>query len=91
MTIVKIVLTKHVLYEKIPLMKSLGWNITQTKIRQTITNPKWIGITRLSQPTAMSLVNEKHILRVVFDRKSDIITVITAHIAKRGTYESTKN
>lgn len=87
----KIVFSEHVLKEKIPLLKSLKWNISQSKIRKTIKNPKWRGITKYGQPTAMSLVDEKHILRVVYERKENaIIFVITIHIARIGTYESTK-
>lgn len=87
----KITYTKHVLEDKLPLMKALGWDISRSKISQTIKKPMWTGITRFGQPTAMSLIDEKHILRVVFEEKNGIIRVITVHIARRGTYESTKN
>lgn len=86
----KIIYTKHVLEEKIPKEKALGWNITKSKISQTIRNPKWKGVTRFGQPTAMSLMDDRHILRVIFKREGDIIVVITVHISRRGTYESTK-
>lgn len=86
----KIVFTRHVLEDSIPRFKKLGWIITRQKIRRTIKKPKWVGVTRFGQPTAMSLEDERHILRVVLDREGDIIRVITAHIARRGTYESTK-
>lgn len=86
----KIVLTLHVLEEKIPLLKNLNWNVTKAKIRQTIKKPKWSGMTKYGQSTAMSLMDEDHILRVVFREEGGIIRVITVHIARRGTYESTK-
>lgn len=86
----KIVLSWHVLNEKIPLLKSLNWDITKAKIRQTIKKPKWRGATEEGQPTAMSLVDKNHILRVVYKKEDDIISVITIHIARRGRYESTK-
>ena len=86
----KIVFTKHVLEKKIPLIRSLGWDITKAKIRQAIKKPKWRGTTKHGQPTVMILVDEGHILRIVFEKESDIIRVITVHIARRGTYESTK-
>lgn len=86
----KIVLTKHVIEKKIPKMKELGWNITGSKIKQTVRKPSWKGLTRFGQPTVMDLVDERHILRVVLSFEGDIIRVITAHIARRGTYESTK-
>ena len=85
----KIVYTKHAL-DKFAILKRLGWNITKAKIRETIKSPKWRGTSRYGQETAMSLVDENHIIRVVFDREDDIIIkVITFHIARRGTYEST--
>lgn len=84
----KIVFTKHAL-EKFAVLKRLGWNITKTKIRQIIQMPKWKGTSRYGQETAMSIVDEKHIIRVVINREDDIIVVVTFHIARRGTYEST--
>lgn len=86
----KIILTLHVLEDKIPRLKVLGWSVSKAKIKQTIIKPRWRGITRFSQETAMSLLDEKHILRVIFEREGDIIRVITIHPARRGIYESTK-
>ncbi|MEK9146569.1 MAG: hypothetical protein AAB639_00050 [Patescibacteria group bacterium] len=85
----KIVYTKHALRDKLPTLKRLGWNISKKKIRETVLNPKWKGMSRHGQETVMSLVDESHILRVVLRREDDIITVITLHIARRGKYEST--
>ena len=86
----KIVLSDHVINQKIPKIKAWGWIVTHAKIRQTIRKPKWKGISRFGQPTAMSLLDEGHILRVIFEKKGGIITVITIHPARRGKYESTK-
>lgn len=83
----KIVYTKHVL-EKFKELEIEGWYITKTKIRQTIKNPKWKGVSSLGQETTMSLVDNKHILRVIFNRVDGIIKVITFHITKKGRYES---
>lgn len=87
----KIVYTKHVLKEKIPLIKSLGWHISKVQINKIIKTPTWQGKTRYDQQTVMALMDEQHILRVVFEEQDGIIRVITVHIARRGTYESTKN
>lgn len=76
--------------DTIPKFKLLGWNITKTKIRETIKKPKWIGVTKYGQPAVMSLIGKDHILRVVFKREDDIIRIITVYIAKRGRYENTK-
>lgn len=86
----KILFTRHLLEDTIPKFKLLGWNITKAKIRHTIKEPKWTGITKYGQSAAMSLMDNNHILRVVFEREGGIIKVITTYIARRGKYESTK-
>jgi hypothetical protein len=87
---VRIILSQHVINKKIPLIKSLGWNITNLKIKKILTTPKWKGTTSYNQSTVMGLLDKNHILRIVFRRDDDIIFVITVHVARRGTYESTK-
>lgn len=84
----KIIYTKHAL-EKFGELELDGWHITKTKIKQTIKRPKWIGTSRYGQETAMGLVDDRHILRIVLDRKGDIIKVITFHIGRRGKYGTT--
>jgi len=85
---VKIIYTKHA-EVKFKIFKRLGWNLTKRKISITIKNPRWKGKSRFGQETAMSLINKKHILRVIFDRETDTIKVITFHPARKGTYECT--
>lgn len=85
----KVRFTKHALEDKLPALKRLGWNISKKKVEDTVINPKWRGLSKHGEETAMSLVDESHILRVVLRREDDIITVITLHIARRGKYEST--
>ena len=80
--------TKHAI-EKFEFLKRFDWDITKTNIRQTIEHPRWRGVPRFGQATTMSLLDSKHILRVIFDRDNDILRVITFHPARRGTYEST--
>lgn len=84
----KIIYTKHAL-EKFRVLEDLDWKITRDKLKETLQKPKWSGVSRHGQETAMSLVNTKHIIRVIFNREDDTIKVITFHIARRGKYEST--
>lgn len=84
----KIVYTKHAL-EKFKFLKRFGWTISKTNIRQTLATPRWRGVSRFGQETAMSLLDPTHILRVIFGREDDRLKVITFHPARRGTYEST--
>ncbi len=85
----KIIYTKHAL-EKFKELELEGWYITKKKINAIIKNPRWKGLTKGEQETALGLIDQKHIIRVVFKReKDDIIKVITFHLGKRGRYEST--
>ena len=84
----KIIYTKHTL-EKFKILKKLGWIITKNKIRTVIKRPKWRGATRYDQKTALGLIDNKHIIRIILKRNGDIIKVITFHIGRREKYEST--
>ncbi len=84
----KIVFTYHAIEKRVELEK-FGWKITKIQVKRTLSNPKWHGVSKHGQKTAMGLLNHKHILRVIFDRDNDIIKVITIHVARRGRYEST--
>jgi len=90
---VKIIFTKHAL-EKFAVLESFGWKISKNKICQTLLKPRWSGKSNFGQGTAMDLVDKTHIIRVIFnkekDENDDIIKVVTFHVARRGTYESTK-
>ena len=85
----KIIYTLHAL-QKFKELELEGWLITKNKIFGTIKNPKWKGKTRENQETALSLIDPRHIIRIVFEKQKDgIIKVITFHLGKRGRYEST--
>ena len=84
----KIIFSIHA-EDKFDLLKRYGWRITKTQIRDAIKQPKWKGESKFGQKTGMILVDESHILRVIFNKEGDIIKVITFHIARRGKYEST--
>ena len=82
----KIVLTKHVTHEKIPALELFGWTISRKKIEDTIRKPKWSGVNNKGQSTAMSLMDRRHILLVVYRREGDIIKAITIYVTRRGRY-----
>lgn len=83
----KIIFTKHA-EEKFKILSGLGWKITKAQIKKVIRNPRWRGTSQFGQETALDLLDQKHILRVILNREDDIITVVTFHPARRGTYES---
>jgi len=58
----KFVFTKHVMIDKLPELERLGWEITITKVKKTVRKPRWRGVSRHGQETAMDLVDDNHIL-----------------------------
>lgn len=90
MSKVKIIISEHILKDKLPILKSQGWDITEEKIKDTLLNPKWTGTSPYNQPAAISLINENYILRVVYNKNDDIIFAVTIIVTRRGRYESTK-
>ncbi len=84
----KLIFTKHS-SEKFEILKQLGWKITREQVKTVVQKPRWVGKSRFGQKTAMNLVDDQHILRVIFDQENGRIKVITFHIARRGKYEST--
>lgn len=84
----KIVYTRHAL-EKFVVIAKQGFIVNKRTIKETIKNPEWKGTTRENQETALGLIDDRHILRIILDRKNGIIKVITFHLGRRGKYEST--
>ncbi len=84
----KIIYTKHAIDNFVEL-KRLGWKINKLQIKKVLQKPKWRGTSKHGQETVMGMVGSNHIMRVVFNRRDDIIKIITFHIARRGRYEST--
>ena len=85
----KILFTKHALEDKFYELEEHGWKVTKTKVKAIIKNPKWKGTSKHGQETAISLLDQEHILRVIFRRENDTIIVITLHMARRDKYETT--
>ncbi len=83
----KIIYTKHAL-DKFKLLESRGWKLKKKDVNGTITDPKWLGTTKLGQLAAMSNLDTKYILRVVYDKIGKDIKVITFHPARKGRYET---
>jgi len=81
----EIIFRNHV-SDKIDIFKELGWDISFNQIKNTVNNPDLTGKTKQNQPTAITFLNQKHILRVVYEIRNDIIEVITIHISRKGRY-----
>jgi len=65
----KIILSKHVINDKLPTLENQGWHITEKMIKETVATPKWQGISINQLKTAMNPVNRKHIPSHLSGRK----------------------
>ena len=81
----KIIYTKHALgkFQHLSIIK-LG--IKRKHVQETIMQPERVLVEE-DQITHLKVIDEKHTLKVVFKKVSDIILVITFHPAQKGRYE----
>lgn len=83
----KIIISKHIVQDKIPFLKSRGFFITKKEIKQVITSPDHLD-SESDYPKfiASKSFDEKHILRVVYKIEDGIIKAITIYPAEKGRY-----
>lgn len=83
----KIVFSRHILKDKLPLLKRHGFKITRSHIQKIITHPEHID--RLSDHPKIIIsgsFSTRHVLRVVYKIENGIIKVITCYPAEKGRY-----
>lgn len=83
----KIILSKHILEDKIPLLAKKGFKVKKTQIKNTINYPEHLDeISDKPNIIASKSFDEKHILRVVYKIEDGIILAITIYPAEKGKY-----
>ena len=78
-------LTHHV-KEKIKLIQKYKFRVSQQTIINTIYDPVRTEARSDGTVIATSLLDEKHVLRVVYKKQNDIIIVITCYPGRRKAY-----
>lgn len=81
----RVTFTRHAKRKK-EIIENLGWSIRLSLVENTIRNPDFESKTKTGQQTAVSFVDEKHILMIVYEIRNGIIVVITFHISRKGRY-----
>jgi len=80
----RIAFTKHA-REKFDIVKHYGFEISETKVLETIQNP-----TRLDKKNAQYFatkpIDTKYALRVVFEKRKDYLLVVTFYPVRRERY-----
>jgi len=83
---VNIVFTSHA-QNKFKILEDRGFKVTKKQVLATLQQPQDLDIKSDSSKIIVSKqVDKKHILRVVYEREGDIITVITFYPAEKGKY-----
>ena len=78
--------TKHA-RGKFQKVKEAGYSINRKQVEQTILLPKKSEGKPDGTIIAMDLLDEKHVLRVVYRYENDIIIIITFYPGRRKAYE----
>lgn len=83
----KIVYTKHAAVEKFDMLKKHKFTVNKKFIESVIKNPDHKDA-ESDKPKIIASkdIDQKHVLRVVYKREDDIITIITFYPAEKGRY-----
>lgn len=83
----KIVYTKHASVDKFAVLKKHKFKVTKEIIEKVIKEPEHEDKNFYPPKIiASKSIDEKHILRVVYRKERDIITLITFYPAEKGRY-----
>ena len=83
----RIVFTKHASVDKFAMLKKHKFNVDKETIKNVIENPEDEDKeSDFPKIIVSKSIDERHVLRVVYKKKGDIITVITFYPAVKGRY-----
>ena len=83
----RIIISKHIIQDKIPILKSRGFFVTRKQIKEVIQKPDHLD-KKSDYPKIIASkdFDEKHILRVVYKIENGIMKAITIYPAEKGRY-----
>ena len=82
----KIKLSLHCI-EKLDLLKKHGFNTNEENIIETILNPESTKLGKENRKINQKILDENHLLRVIYEEYEDEILIITVYPARRSRYE----
>lgn len=83
----KIIYTKHAGVDKFALLRRHHFKVSKRLIKEVLQNPEHIDKeSDTPKIIASRSIDSRHILRVVYRKEGDIITVITFYPAEKGRY-----
>jgi len=80
----KVKFTKHAIV-KFEVVKHYGFEISNKQVIETVLNPERLD-KRDNQYFAIKIINSKHALRVVYEKRKGYLVVITFYPVRRERY-----
>ncbi|MCL6446671.1 MAG: DUF4258 domain-containing protein [Armatimonadetes bacterium] len=82
-----IIFTDHA-KEKFAILKNHGFPIAENDIIKAIESPERIKKGKRGRKISEIIIDDEHLLRVVYEKAKDKIVVVTFYPARRKRYES---
>lgn len=73
---------------KLEILNKHGVKLTEEEIKETVKNPDSVIDGRNNRMIAQKIMDDEHILRVIYEKNGDNIKIITFYPARRYRYES---
>ena len=73
--------------QKLELIGAVGFSADQRTVEEIIRHPHSLDHGRSGRLIAQGLLDETHVLRVVYEEGSDHIAVVTLYPGRRSRYE----
>lgn len=73
--------------EKITLLETKGFSVTKNQVIECLQKPDKIDPGYKDRKIAQRVIDDSHVLRVVFEEREDVRRVITLYPGRRERYE----
>lgn len=70
-----------------PILKKHGFHISEEIVVDTVLNPDKVDIGRKGRLIAQRVIDERHVLGVVYEEKDNEIVIVTFYPRRRKRYE----
>ena len=73
--------------DKFLILKKHGFYVSEEIVVDTVLNPDKVDIGKKGRLIAQKVIDEKHVLRVVYEEKNNEIVIVTFYPGRRKRYE----
>ncbi len=84
---IEILYTSHA-ENKFEILRGYGVSYTKTQIEDVLLHPDTIKETKKGRMIAQKTVSKTHLIRIIYEKRDNILKVITFYPARRKRYEN---